>query len=141
MSHVSGQFPLDTAGIAFYYTWVPNLTRKWSSLIYSSTCEIPIDTPDIWLLGNTCVLSSQGSYITSNKIRPLHTVRTLLCRNGRRIRYRGWQIEHNRNQECIPVGCVPPASVAVSPARTRPPPLPCQTGVKTLPSRNFVCGR
>ena len=67
-------------------------------------------------------------------------------------------------QECIPVGCVPPTCYRTGglPDRDRPrtktpswqrapwtetspgPPTPwteSQTGVKTLSSRNFVCGR
>ena len=76
---------------------------------------------------------------------------------------------HNTRQECIPVGCVPPslyhkgASLDTDPldrdppgqkspvmwpvmhvVTETPPPSPwteSQTGVKTLPSHNFVCGR
>ena len=64
-------------------------------------------------------------------------------------------------QECIPLGCIPPASVATIRNQYLPPhPMTFlegertppwkktlsssvvrQTPVKTLPSRNFVCGR
>ena len=56
-------------------------------------------------------------------------------------------------QECIPVGCVPPAPMTISGGgrvstggvSAREGCLPCeendrQTGVKTLRSHNFVCG-
>ena len=56
-------------------------------------------------------------------------------------------------QECIPVGCVPPAAVAVSPAKHVPPhplprtPPPCtppavdrHTPVKTLSSQTLFAG-
>ena len=49
-------------------------------------------------------------------------------------------------QECIPVGCVPPACQTLFCGITCPVGVPThpmdrQTPVKTLPSRNFVCGR
>ena len=74
------------------------------------------------------------------------------------------QNEYKNKQECIPVGCVPPTAVAVSPATHHAPPithtsrhahpLPCmppamhtpptrvdrQTPVKTLPSQTSLAG-
>ena len=56
-------------------------------------------------------------------------------------------LSHYLKQECIPVGCVPPAAVAISPAMHAPlphracspathaPPVDRQTPVKTLPSQ------
>ena len=45
------------------------------------------------------------------------------------------------NQEYIPVGCVPPASVAVSPARTPPPPPCTPPATHTTPrhARPLLC--
>ena len=64
-------------------------------------------------------------------------------RDRGRYRERDW---HNRKQECIPVGCVPSAAVAipwmVSACRgiclPHPPRAEWQTCVKTLPCRNYV---
>ena len=62
--------------------------------------------------------------------------------------YKAYKFDITIIQECIPVGCVPPASVPVSGEEGSVPGPEAEqnraeshTGVKTLPSRNFVCGR
>ena len=56
------------------------------------------------------------------------------------IQYGFYQLREYFNQQCIPVGCVPPALGRGGGGTYPPPPVNRQTPVKALPSATSLAG-